>query len=669
MPTALTRLRTAARKRGAAAFLLASLVLGVLVGLATAVLAWTIEGVEIFTDNFATWSTWSRASLLLLIPAGMTISWLLNRKWGPGVSSGGVTETMVGLSLHGGYLPTRVVPAKLLATAATLGTGGSGGREGPIALIGATIGSSLARYTNFDHDKIRSLVAAGAGAGIGASFNAPIAGMLFAMEVILGSFAIRHLNAVVIASVGAAVTSHILLGDELFLTAPAHALGSPSELILYVVLAGIAVTFGLLYLRALDLSSLLRVPARFPGWIFPVMAGLVVAGVGMVAPESLGTGHRYLSDLLALDDSGGFVWWALGGLALAKIVTSVFTRSGGGSAGTFMASLFIGGAVGAGFAILIDPIWAGADLKPGAFAIVGMAAVFATIARAPMTSVIIMFELTGNYELVLPLMLAAALATYAGERLHPENAYTIPLKRKGITLPKHEDIDLLDTVKVGAVMQPLDAALRPWTTLAEAAEFFDTSTHHGAAVLNDRGHLVGILTLADITRAGGPSLAVTVSEAMSSDVITVTPDAAVSVALTRMASLGVGRLPVVSEADQKTVIGMFRRESVVKAYESALSMSKGRELYRERKRIRSQPGADFFEATVHEDSPIANMMVSEVTWPENSVLVSIRRGTTVLVPQGKTPIRIGDVITAFGSPTANRGFAKLTEPETRTEPS
>jgi CIC family chloride channel protein len=168
MPTFLDRFRTAVRKRGTAAFLIAAVLLGVLVGFATALLAWAIEGVEIFTDEFATWTTWGRAVFLLTIPVGLTISWALNRKWGPGVSSGGVTETMVGLSLHGGYLPTRVAPTKLVATAVTLGVGGSGGREGPIALIGATIGSSLARYTNFDHDKIRSLVAAGAGAGIGA---------------------------------------------------------------------------------------------------------------------------------------------------------------------------------------------------------------------------------------------------------------------------------------------------------------------------------------------------------------------------------------------------------------------------------------------------------------------------------------------------------------------
>ena len=669
MKAAIDRLLTAVRKRGSAAFILAAVILGILVGLATAVLAWLIEGVVIATESFGDWTGWGRAAFLVTIPVGLTIAWLLNRKWGPGVSSGGVTETMVGLSLHGGYLPTRVVPAKLLATAATLGTGGSGGREGPIALIGATIGSSLSRYTNFDHDRIRSLVAAGAGAGIGASFNAPIAGMLFAMEVILGSFAIRHLNAVVIASVGAAVTSQILLGDEQFLTSPAHQLGAFSELILYLGLAVIAVGFGLLYLRTLDSATRWRLPSRLPPWTLPIVAGLSVGAIGLVAPESLGTGHRFLSDLLALDDAGDYVWWVLGLLALAKIATSVLTRTGGGSAGTFMPSLFIGGAVGAGFAILIGPLWSASDLEPGAFAIVGMAMVFATIARAPMTSVIIVFELTGNYELVLPLMLGAALATWAGERFHPANAYTIPLKQKGITLPKNEDIDLLDTVEVIDVMQPIDGALRPWKTLAEASEYFDASSHHGAPVLNDQDQLVGIITLADIARAGGPSLSVTVSEAMSSEVITVTPDVPVSVALTRMSALGVGRLPVVSETNPRTVVGMFRRESVVKAYDSALSMAKGRELYRERKRIRTQPGADFFEAIVHEGSPIVNTMVAEVTWPDDSVLVSIQRGSTVLVPHGKTAIRARDVITAFGSPAANRGFSRLVEaaPATSTE--
>ena len=653
------RLQSIAHRRGAAAFLLAAVILGILVGGATALLAVVIDLVESFTESVGDWSTWERATLFVVIPAGISVSWGLNRIWGPGVSGGGVTETMMGLSLHGGYLPTRLIPTKLFATAAVLGTGGSGGREGPIALIGAAIGSSFARYTNFDHDRIRSLVAAGAGAGIGASFNAPIAGMLFAMEVILGSFAIRHLNAVVIASVGAAVTSQLLVGEGLFLTSPPHALGSFTELLLYVLLAAIAVAFGLLYLRAMDKTMSLSLLRKIPGWLVPVVAGLAVASIGFFWPESLGTGQSFLSGLLALDDPSDLVWGTLFVIAVAKIATSAITRAGGGSAGSFMPSLVIGGAVGAGFAAMVSPFWTLSDLEPGAFAIVGMACAFATIARAPMTSVIIVFELTGNYELVLPLMLGAALATYAGERFHPESAYTLPLKRKGITLPKNEDIDLLDTVDVRDVMQPMDEVLRPWHTLAQATEFFDMTGHHGAPVLNDQDKLIGILTISDIRRNGGPSTSVAVAEAMSPEVITVTGNVPVSIALSRMASLGVGRLPVVSTVDPKAVVGMFRRESVVKAYDSALSMTKGRELYRERSRIRSQPGADFFEVVVPDRSAIANADVADVNWPANSVLVSIQRGSSVMVPHGKTTIRMNDTIIAFGTPESHAALAAL----------
>jgi CIC family chloride channel protein len=341
------------------------------------------------------------------------------------------------------------------------------------------------------------------------------------------------------------------------------------------------------------------------------------------------------------------------------MVTSSLTRASGGSAGTFMPSLLIGGIVGAGFATVMDPIWTLDVLSPGAFAVVGMACAFATIARAPMTSVLIVFELTGNYELVLPLMLGAALATFIGDRFHPESAYTMPLRRRGIVLARNEDIDLLDTVPVHQVMTNLDQPLAPYNTLAEAAEFFEVSGHHGAPVVNDLGNLVGVLTVADIAEAGGPSSSLTVAGAMSRDPITVTPDAPVSTALARMASLGVGRLPVVATDDRQQVIGMFRRESVVKAYDRALSMSKGRELYRERKRIRAQPGADFHEVSVPVGSAIANRAIRDIHWPSDSVLVSIQRGPQVMVPHGDTVIRALDRLIAFGSPKANDELAHM----------
>lgn len=645
-------LKSSARTRGTASFLLTTVVLGVLVGLATAALVGLIQFVAQSTEGFAAWSRWGIWVVAVTIPIGITVSWLIDQRWGPGVAGGGITETLVGMGLHGGYLPTSRIIPKLLATVAVLGTGGSGGPEGPIAYIGASLGSTLARYTGFDHDRIRSLVAAGAGAGIGAIFNAPIAGMMFAMEVILGSFAIRHLNAVVIASVTAAVTTKLLVGEDLILSSPAHALGNPLNLLLYALLAVIAVGFGLLYLRTLDITSTATLPARLPKWSRPILFGLSVALIGIVWPDSLGSGQTFLSDLLRLEGAGSYVWWGLGLVAIAKIATSAFTRAGGGSVGTFMPSLIIGGSIGAGFAIMMQQLLGIDGVSTGAFAIVGMAATFATIARAPLTSVIIVFEITGNYELVLPLMLGAALATFLGEKLHPESAYTMPLLRQGITLPKSEDIDLLDTVDVATVMQPHEGGLNRWNTLAEAAEFFDVTSHHGVAVFDDRERLVGIITLSDITNAGGPSMSITVADAMTRDVITITPDVPVASALARMASLGVGRLPVVDPSDPVRVVGMFRRISVVRAYEEALSMSKGKELYRERSRIRSQPGADFFDLAIDADSPLANRDVAHIAWPQDIILVSVQRGTNVLVPHGGTTIRIGDRLTVFGTPEA-----------------
>lgn len=659
MPDMNERFRTSIGRRGSAAFILASVALGVFVGVATAVLAVLIEWVSDASARFGDLTGWGSWAFVVLVPTGMLVSWLINRRWGPGISGGGVSDTMVGLSLHGGYLPSRATIPKAIATAMTLGTGGSGGSEGPVVFIGGILGSKIARISHFDHDRIRSLVAAGAGAGIGASFNAPIAGMLFALEVILGSFAIRHLSAVVITSVVAAVTADQLIGQELVLTSPPHSSGGPEQLLLYTVLAILAVGVGFIDLKSEDLLAKFKRRETYPQWLRPILYGAVVGLLGVTWPEALGTGRTYLNGLLNLEGAGSYVWWTLAVIALVKIFTSMLTREGGGSAGEFMASLVIGGSLGAGFAVFLQSVMGIESLNTGAFAIVGMAAVLATTARAPLTSVIIVFELTGSYELVLPLMLGAALSVYLGDRFHMEGSYLTKIRRDGIELPTNEDIDLLDTVDVASVMQEVDGVLNPWQTLAEAAEFFDISTHHGAPVVNDQNELVGVLSLSDIAQAGGPLHTVTVVDAMTSDPITITPDAPVSIALSRMAGLGVGRLPVLGGERHPELIGMFRRESVVRAYEHAMSMAKGRELYRERQRIRTQPGADFFVTEVGEGSPVANRLIADIQWPADAVLVNIQRATAVLVPHGDTMIRIGDLLTAFGTPESQDHLARI----------
>ena len=658
------RLRNFLRARGAAAFLIASLVVGVLVGLGAALLVTLIEFVgdvvEPLREGRSGWSGIGRWAALIVLPVGLMVSYLINRRWGPGVESGGVTETMVGLSLHGGYLPTRTIGAKIAATAATLGTGGSAGREGPVVQIGATIGSSLARHTHFGEDQIRSLVAAGAGAGIGAAFNAPIAGMLFAMEVILGNFAIRHLNAVVVASVAAAVTTRSLVGEERILSGPAHQLDAPEELVLYAVLGLLAVAFGVLFLHVLNRVEGREWSTRFPAWTRPLFYAVVVGLLIAVEPELLGTGQDFVAELLRLGAGADKVWWVLLLIAAGKCLAAASTRAGGGAGGTFMPSLFIGAAVGGGFAVLVAPAWGFSEIDPGAFAVVGMAATFAAVARAPLTSIIFVFELTQDYGLVLPLMLAASLATVIADRVHPATGYTLPLVKRGVHLPRTEDIDLLDTVTVGEVMNWPGTTLEPDMTTQEAADLLDESHHHGVPVATgDR--LEGILTLSDIAKSGGPSDERTVREVMTAKPITVFPEMPVSAALARMAALDIGRLPVVADDDPSRFVGMFRRASVVRAYHHALGGSTARSLYRERHRIRTQPGASFFELSIPTMSAAHRARVRELQWPEEATLVSIRRGERVIVPHGDTRLEAGDTITAFGTGDARVEFAHLLE--------
>ena len=660
----MARIRALVGTRGAAAFLVAALVVGVLVGLAAALLVTLIgvvgDAAEPVREGSSSWSGLGRWAAVLVLPVGIMVSYAIARRWGPGVESGGVTETMVGLSLHGGYLRTRTVASKIAATAATLGTGGSAGREGPVVQIGATIGSSLARHTRFGEDQIRSLVAAGAGAGIGASFNAPIAGMLFAMEIILGNFAIRHLNAVVVASVAAAVTTRMLVGEERILSGPAHQLDAPAELVLYAVLGLLAVGFGILFLRVLDRVEGREWSAQLPPWTRPLFFSVVVGLLIAAEPQLLGTGQAFVGELLRLDVGADRVWWGLMTIAAAKTLAAASTRAGGGSGGSFMPSLFIGAAVGGGFALLVEPAWGLSEIDPGAFAVVGMAATFAAVARAPLTSIIIVFELTQDYGLVLPLMLATSLATVIADRLHPATGYTLPLVNRGVHLPSTEDIDLLDTVTVGQVMTLPGTTLTPDISTEHAEMVLDESHHHGVPVVSE-DRLVGILTFSDIARDGGPREDRSVRDVMTPRPITVFPGMPVSAALARMAALDIGRLPVVADEDPLKFVGMFRRSSVVRAYHHALGGSTARSLYRERHRISTQPGATFFEIPIPANSAAHGIRVRELNWPESATLVSIQRANRVIVPHGDTRLETGDTLTGFGSGDSRVEVALLLE--------
>ena len=629
-------------------FLAISALVGVGVGLGAAALIYLVDWLEEFFLPFAI--DQGHPWIFLTVPTGFLFAWFLARRFAPEVAGDGVPEAVAALEVHSGRMRGRVIPLKILATAATIGVGGSAGREGPIVQIGAAVGSVISRRFNLGEDQVRSLVAAGAGAGIGAAFNAPIAGMLFALEVILSSFAARHMSAIVIASITAAVTTRTIVGAELELQTDVYRLEEFSELILYAGLALAIVLIGLLFLNGLGrLDSFLRPRARALGFVRPLIAGLLVAGLIFFEPRLFGTGQAVINGLLA-GDVGSSVWWILILLAIGKAVATSLSTTSGASGGAFMPSLFMGAAVGTGFALLVGEIWP-SPIESGAFAVVGMAAMFAVVGRAPLTAILMVFEVTGarDYQLILPLMLTATLGTFLAERFHPDSIYSMILDHMGINVRRTGEVDLLDTIDVGSVMAARPHVCATGDSLAEVEERLHRTRSHGLPVVED-GRLVGIITLSDIARAGdGQDY---VGDAMTHRPATVVQTTPVSTALERMAVLGVGRLPVVAEDDPERLVGIFRREDAVRAYHEALTSSTDVELQRARLAHRTDPGAGYYEFRIPPGSMADGRSIREVAWPEGSTLVSIRREREVQVPSGDTVLRRGDVVTAFGTITS-----------------
>ncbi len=663
------RLRRAWNPAGMAGLMAVATLAGVLVGIGAFLL---VEGIGLVADgtrNLAEALPADWIWMFVTVPAALTAVWWLAGRYAPEIAGGGVPQVTAALIVSGGFVRRRVAGLKIVATSLTLGAGGSAGREGPIVQIGAAIGSVVGRWTGLGEQHVRSLVAAGAGAGIAASFNAPIAGMLFAMEVILGGFHIRHLHTVVVASVAAAVVARSLVGPELELPIVKYPLSDPRELLAYAVVGLLAVGAGYLFLRSLDGFERLGTRFRRLPWALPLTYGLFIAGLGLLSvwiveegdaltPAVLGTGQRVVASLLG---SGSSAWWVLAALAGLKILATSATIGARGAGGVFAPSLFVGAAVGSGFAVVLEPFWGFSELRPGAFALVGMSAVLAAVARAPLTSILIVFEITQDYGLVLPLMLATTLATLLTERFHPESFYTMALVRMGIRRVQHGDIDVLDTVAVGEVMSPAPMVLDPAATTGEVQGHLDRTRHHGLPVVRD-GRLVGIVTVTDVLRTGGPSDQVTAGDAMTPRPVTVTPDAPVSLALERMAALGVGRLPVVDGDASHRLLGLFRREDAVRAYHHALSSQVESQMVRDRLRARVQPGADFFTFEVPGASVADGRSLGEVAWPEGCTVVSVRRGRQVIVPRGGTVLEAGDVITAYGTPHAEDLLAAKLDP-------
>jgi CIC family chloride channel protein len=371
---------------------------------------------------------------VVIVPvlAGLVYGPLVYR-FAPEARGHGVPEVMYAVAERGGRIPGQVSAVKALASALCIGSGGSVGREGPIVQIGSALGSALGRLARLPASRLRILVACGAAGGIAATFNAPLAGPLFAMELILRDFAAESFGAVVLASVTASVVGRAVFGDAAFLNLPEFALRSPVEYPLFVVLGLLIGAVGVLFGRVLyvveDVCDRLW---RGPEWLRPAAGGLALGVLLLVLPQMYGVGYPVLQQALR----GHYLLLFLLVLLAGKMLATSLTIGIGGSGGVFAPSLFIGAMGGTAFGMVVHAWLPGMTAAPGVYGMVGMGAAFAGAARAPITAVIVLFELTGEYTIILPLMTAIVVAALTSRSLSHGTIYTRKLLRRGVDIER-----------------------------------------------------------------------------------------------------------------------------------------------------------------------------------------------------------------------------------------
>jgi CIC family chloride channel protein len=474
----------------------------------------------------------------------------------------GVPEVMFAVARRGGRIAPQVAGVKALASALCIGGGGSVGREGPIVQIGSALGSTVGTLVQVAESRIRVLVACGAAGGIAATFNAPLAGVFFAMELILRDFATASFSMVVIASVVASVIGRAALGNHPFLQLPPFTVHNIAQYLLFAALGVLAGAIGVGFTKVLYLiEDACDWAWRGPEWLRPAVGGIALGGLLLVLPQMYGVGYPVLGNGVAGKYAIGFLLV----LMLAKMLATSLTIGIGGSGGVFAPSLFIGAMLGSAYGQTLHHLASGVAGPAGAYGLIGMGAVFAGAARAPITAVIIMFELTGEYTIILPLMAAIVLATGVSHLLTRDTIYTLKLRRRGVDLDTHPTANRLTSVTAGQVAEPIGASVHAGTTLLDALALLTRSRHAQLPVLDAGGSYVGLVTaraVADALADGEHDHAVVASviERPPSLQTTQTLDDA----LDALDSAGITALPVLDPAGGN-LVGWLTHQHVLTA--------------------------------------------------------------------------------------------------------
>ncbi len=573
----------------------------------------------------------------------------------------GVPEVMEAVALKDGRMRTRVVFAKAFASAICIGSGGSAGREGPIVQIGSAISSAIGRLFKIAGGRLRILVACGAAAGIAATFNAPMAGILFSLEIVLSELAALQFIPIVVSSVIATALSRHYLGNFPAFEIPSYDLLHYSELFLYLALGVFAGVVAYIFIRLLYGMEDFFEKWKLPGFVKPAIGGAIIGCIGIFFPQIFGVGYESITQIL----HGELFGVMLFGLLVAKIVATSITVGSGSSGGVFAPSLFMGAALGGVFGQVVHALFPYTTALPGAYALVGMGAVVSGTTRAPITAMIIIFEMTSNYLIILPLMFACTIGLVISAQLSRESIYTLKLVRRGVNIFGGKELNVLKRLKVSEVMIPEIEVVSPSTPLAELATRMMASAHSYFFVVGDDNRIHGHISLENLR----PILkdfesvrdVVIASDLMDQEVTVVRPNETLDMVMQLFGKFELDQIPIVEKGQ---LIGTIRRGDVIEAYNREifkLDMASGLATsFRLQQKIHSQ-----------RMSLVGGFIVSEITAPGiftgrsvgelklrqrfGATILTIKRQTeegsnkvSYSLPTSSTIIKEGDNLIIFG---------------------
>lgn len=508
----------------------------------------------------------------VLTAVGVWSAWFLVRR--TRIPDGqNVPDVQLSVAKRDGVFPGRPVVVRTVAAAATLGSGGSAGSEGPVAVLGAAIGSWLGRRLRFQPRHLKILLGCGAAAGIAGAFNAPFAGAFFALEEVLGSFSVSAFSPVVIASVVGALTVRPFLGGHPVFELPSVPDAHPVASVLLFPILGVACGWMSAFHARLSLAAP-RFFAKMPGpeWIRPVIGGALTGLIVLLSGGLLaGDGHLAIPQAIF----GGLAWWILLSIAFAKAISTAATLGSGGSGGVFTPTLFIGAALGGALGVLGNQLLPPHIINPQAWTLVGMAGLIAGATRAPLTAIFMVFEMTDDYGYVVPLMIVAVVAYVTAKRFAPHGLYDGWLAARGEHLAHGVDRSIMDGLHVREVMNTDVVTVAPNAPLRELIVVSGQTRQSMLLVVEHAQHLIGMITAHTLREAiveRGTLSDVLVAEDLAESTESLSPHQSLREALSLMNTRGLDALPVVTETDDGfQLAGLITRADILQAYEHMMA--------------------------------------------------------------------------------------------------